>query len=1198
MYLKKIEVQGFKSFANKIVFDFHRGITGIVGPNGSGKSNVSDAVRWVLGEQSAKQLRGQNMQDVIFSGTELRKPQGYAFVAITMDNSDRTLTIDFDEVTISRRIYRSGESEYMINNSTCRLKDISELLYDTGIGREGYSIIGQGQVDKILSKKSEDRRELFDEAVGITKYKRRKELAQKKLENERANLLRIGDIIDELEKQTIPLKKQSDTAKRYLKIRDVLKKAESAVFVNEYDDLNLKLSKVDKYEIIAKEDMKQALEVHDELKTRYSELEEKVVQLEACIEEYRKKQAQENMTLHDNESKIELFKEQIKSEKANSEHINSRIINIENDISDKKALIRQYDEKLNRLLKTHEEADGMYKVSCKELEYADTELKDLSKLIEAAKDKMIAAIRQRADLYAQKQKYELILEQGRLKKSEAANKILLIKSEESAVVKRYEDEKRSLDKLILEMDETLSSIHGFEEEKKDCEKRAGIISTSLADMQKQFQTDTARLESMKNLAERYEGYGNSIRHVMDTRDRIGGIYGVVADIIELERKYETAIETALGSRIQNVVTDSEETAKALVEYLKKHKYGRATFLPLSAMQGKKVWNAANLLTEKGVIGIASSLVTTKESFKNVINYLLGRVLVIDNIENAVNFAKKYNYEYRLVTLEGEVINPGGAISGGAFKNENNLLGRKREIEELEKKTADSLKQYERFNEEFEAARQKLAGCKQNLRALNEKRQEQLINKSKTEVLLNSLYKKVEEIRKNSEGILEENLRFDEEINHAKQLEHELNETLKAWDEKNRDTENTDARNNEEFEHRKKLRDELVLKVNEFVLNISNIKQNIEYTKESLSRVKNEISLLESEKEGLDERIRCSFKNIEDKKRLIDVINVKISEIRKEADKTACMMESVFKEKNKKSDELKGLFGENDAASKRIAEIDKELLRLATGRERTQEKISELSSYMWNEYEITYQTACNLDYEDNSDLSFTDGKSLLESDKNTLKKHVEKLKSDIRALGSVNVNAIEDYRELSERYELMKTQHDDIVESEKSLVKIIDELDSGMRKRFMEKFKEIDSQFNKVFKELFGGGSGRLELEEGTDLLEADISIIAQPPGKKLQNMLQLSGGEKALTAISLLFAIQNLKPSPFALLDEIEAALDDSNVDRFAKYLHKLSPRTQFIVITHRRGTMVGSDRLYGITMQEKGVSTLVSVNLVENDLN
>lgn len=1185
MYLKKIEVQGFKSFANKIIFDFHRGITGIVGPNGSGKSNISDAVRWVLGEQSAKQLRGQNMQDVIFSGTELRKPLGYAFVAITMDNADRALTIDFDEVTISRHIYRSGESEYRINNSVCRLKDVSELLYDTGIGREGYSIIGQGQVDKILSKKSEDRRELFDEAAGITKYKRRKELAQKKLENERANLLRISDIVDELEKQVAPLKKQSDTAKQYLKLRNILKDTETLSFIIEYDGLEAKLSDTAKNEVIVKEDLAQAQEIHDKLKRRYIELEATVSGLEAELEIYRQKQVGENIKQQKNKSKIELLKEQINSEKINSEHINSRIINIDKDVQDKSRALEQYKNKSEQLIKDYAETEASHREAVDRLAEAEKDLKLLSQKIEAAKERIIASIQKRADLSSQQQKYELILEQGRIRKSEIANRILAVKSEESEFNAKYRHQKSLLNTLLTEIEAVLSEIHSREEDKKEYEKRISILSSSLSDMQRCFQTASARLESMKNIAERYEGYGNSIKQVMDTRDRLRGIHGVVADIITLDKQYETAVETALGGRIQNIVTDSEETAKILVEYLKKHKYGRATFLPLSAMKANRAWDAGKLLKERGVIGVASSLVHTEELFSGLINYLLGRIIVVDNIDNAISFAKKYHYEYRLVTLEGESINPGGAISGGAFKNESNLLGRKREIEELEAKTSDSLKKYENFYKELNTVRERLTLCKQNLKALNEKRQEQLLQKSKIEMLINSVDKNRDEIKAGLDQLLAENIKIDEEINQTGQLKYELSEVLKELEARDKTIEKASIEESAEFENRKMRREELALEVNRLVLNISSLKQNIDYAKENLTRLQNETAALNREKIRLSLGIGDSEKNIKNKNTEIERAEAEIMEAEKAEVKLLEKFKIISEERGLKAKELKSLFGENDAASKHIAELDKELLRLMTQKERIEERAAELSAYMWNEYEITYKSAREADYKPDK------------ADKTNLRKAVDGLKSDIKALGNININAIEDYREISERYELMKTQHEDIVQSENRLVQIIDELDTGMRKQFNEKFKEIAQQFNEVFKELFGGGSTRLEIEEAADILEADIGVVAQPPGKKLQNMLQLSGGEKALTAIALLFAIQNLKPSPFALLDEIEAALDDSNVDRFARYLHKLSDRTQFIVITHRRGTMVGSDRLYGITMQEKGVSTLVSVNLVENDL-
>ena len=1184
MYLKSIEVQGFKSFANKIVFEFHNGITGIVGPNGSGKSNVADAVRWVLGEQRVKQLRGASMQDVIFSGTEARKPQGFAYVAITLDNSDHQLAIDYDQVTVSRRIYRSGESEYRINGNACRLKDVNELFYDTGIGKEGYSIIGQGQIDKILSGKPEERRELFDEAAGIVKFKRRKAIAQKKLENERQNLIRVSDILSELEKQVGPLEKQSKTAREYLQLKGELKVYEVNLFLTESEALKVQLKEVKDREDMVSGHLEEVRGQSEKIRATYGVLDENLSLLDREIEENRSKKNQAGLRKGNLEGRINVLLEQIHTEKINAEHIASRIHAIEQETEDKKSQIEQYGKENQDLNVQAEESLKKQEQAEESLRREDEHIMLLDQKVESGKGSIIVTLNEKASLTARQQRYETMMEQVQMRRSEVAQKLLKTKSDESI----QEEQKKAEETRLKQIKEHLETLEDRQRETQvqieNLEQDLRRLNRNVNEQQQQYQADYSKLESLRNLAERYDGYGNSIRRVMEVRDRVRGIHGVVADIITTQKEYETAIETALGGSIQNIVTDSEATAKQLIEYLKKNKYGRATFLPLTSVGQKAGSVQETVLKEPGVIGPASSLVQADSRYQPLVRYLLGRVVVADHIDHAIALAKKFQYSLRIVTLDGELLSPGGSMTGGAFKNSSNLLGRKREIEELEKRCEKVMKQVERLQQELDINEGQLKEEREELERIKEERQKAYLNQNTVEHNIAQLEDKIQEIADSSVDLVLENRQLEEQILDIRKSQEELSSDVQGMEDENARINQEIEKWNGELEKARERREFLAKELSAVQLETAGLQQKYQFVLENVNRVREEMERLDREKKQLLEGGSGSDQVIEAKEKEISDIKEQISESLRQMEELDRQLEQKGKEKEEKTRQQKGLFEKREELSEQLGTLDKELFRLQSQQEKLDEKIEHHVDYMWSEYELTFSTAESL--RDPQLTSVPD-----------MKKQTERLKTAIKGLGNVNVNAIEDYREVSERYEFMKTQHEDLVQAEEALLKIIDELDTGMRRQFGEKFKEICREFDQVFRELFGGGHGSLELVEGEDILEAGIQIIAQPPGKKLQNMMQLSGGEKALTAIALLFAIQNLKPSPFCLLDEIEAALDDSNVDRFAGYLHKLTKYTQFIVITHRRGTMVAADRLYGITMQEKGVSTLVSVNLIEGDL-
>ncbi len=1183
MYFKSIEVQGFKSFANKIVFDFHNGITGIVGPNGSGKSNVADAVRWVLGEQRIKQLRGGNMQDVIFSGTELRKPLSYASVAITLDNSDHHLPIDYKEVTIARKLYRSGESEYLINGSICRLKDINELFYDTGIGKEGYSIIGQGQIDKILSGKPEERRELFDEAAGIVKFKRRKNMSVKKLEEERQNLVRVSDILSELEKQIGPLAKQSEVAKEYLKKKEALKTYDINMFLMETTRLKAELAAVEEKIAIAQNELQGVTEDYEKTKVEYEAIEVQIDNTDDELETARDQLNKTTLLKQQLEGQIELLKEQINTARMNDEHLEQRSKVIHDELKARETALSNLAEEKDALEIQLSETFSEEKAAERELLHLQSQISELSADIEVKKNQLIDLLNERSSTKAKSQKYTTMIEQVQVRRAELYQRLLIANSEnekDQKLKEEYEAELKRVSGIIIGLTGTVREI---EEEIKILQDEITNKTQQLQIKQKEYHREESRLESLKNMTERYDGYGNSIRKVMERRNIEKGILGVVADIIKVSKEYEVAVETALGGSIQNIVTDNEETAKRMISYLKQNKLGRATFLPLTSVNGSHKAQK-EVLSEKGVIGSASSLVQTEEKFKGLAENLLGRTIVVDHIDNAILLARKYRQTLRIVTLEGELLNPGGAMTGGAFKNTSNLLSRRREIEELEKTVHQLKEDLQQFGQEIESTKEKRTSLYAKIEEIKIDLQKEYVVQNTAKMNLNQIQNKMNESKNEIDYINAENEKIEQQIREMKEeqkeIQGELSESEEFENKLNASSQNLQSK----LEAAREKEDRKQLAKEKIHLSYAALEQRQQFNQENETRIHEEISKFNEElaqlkvnKGSAGTEIANKEEQIQDIQNTIDNSKELFEELGSEIQKLTAKKEALTKKQ-------KAFITKREDLSKRTSELDKELFRLTSRRDGYEEASDKHISYMWDEYEITYNRALEIRDESLTDLAF-------------MKKQIQMLKNEIKALGSVNVNSIEDYKSVSERYEFMKTQHDDLVEAESTLMKIIEELDTAMRKQFRERFEEICVEFDKVFKQLFGGGKGTLELMEDEDVLEAGIRIIAQPPGKKLQNMMQLSGGEKALTAISLLFAIQNLKPSPFCLLDEIEAALDDSNVDRFAKYLHKLTQHTQFIVITHRRGTMTAADRLYGITMQEKGVSTLISVDLLEKEL-
>ena len=1184
MYLKSIEVHGFKSFANRMNFEFHNGITGIVGPNGSGKSNVVDAVRWVFGEQSARQLRGGNMQDVIFAGTEHRRPQSFAEVAITMDNSDRHIDIDYEEVKITRRLYRSGESEYLINDHAARLKDINALFYDTGIGKEGYSIIGQNQIEKILSGKAEDRRELFDEAVGIVKFKRRKTQAVKKLEGEQQNLDRISDILHELTSRLGPLQKQSENAKVYLKKRDELKALDINLFLNETQETEDTLKDLTEKENLVSAELLETQKQYEEVRAEYDTLEEEIEALDARISETHEEGEKENLLRQELKGRIGILKEQIRTAMVNDEHDTVRRQAIAQEIEKRQADIASEDEassrlslELSALQKTENERRA-------ELSAIDSSLTENAGALEKTQGAEIDLLNDRASIKGKLQRYETMLEQIDIRKAEIIRRSLHFREEEveaTGVLEKAKAEKEAVSSEISDIkkrtEEAEAQVAAYQDKLTEANRR-------MDETQASFHRDSSKLESLKNLEEHYDGYGNGIRRVMEEKPNEPGIVGVVAELLTVDKKYEVAIETALGSKTRNIVTGDEQTAKRLINFLKKNRLGRATFLPLTSIQSPRRFEPQAALQETGVIGLASTLVKTDPGYEVLPGYLLGRTLVIDNIDHALAIGKKYRHGLNMVTLQGELFTPGGAITGGAFKSTSTLLGRRREIEELEGTTKKLMAESEALAKEIESARNHRNYFRNEIVKLHEELQAASIRLNTADMTMRQAQDRLNDNKLSASALDDENKEIANQIAQVNDNRAALDADLKGSF-GNEETLTEQARLLEEQAvELQKERQAKAEALREVQLKTQALSQQIAFGRSNVRRLTDEIKAFEAEDKELEANRNEISGSVEERQAKIRETE---DQIRSAEERYEALREAERELIDKKADlslKHKGFFDRREALSGDISRLDKEEVRLTSRMERLNEDREKKAAYLWEEYELTPSQARELE---DAELR----------ERTTLKKDVSGLKDEIKALGPVNVNAIEEYKEVSERHDFLSAQHEDLVQSIATINGIISELDTGMQKQFHEQFGKISREFNKVVVQMFGGGEGRLELKDDSEILETDIAIIVQPPGKKLQNINLLSGGERALTAIALLFAIQNLKPSPFCILDEIEASLDESNTERFAAYLRKLTKHTQFIVITHRRGTMAGADRLYGITMMEKGVSALVSVSLIEDKL-
>ena len=1186
MYLKSLELQGFKSFPEKIKLDFNKGITAVVGPNGSGKSNIADAVRWVLGEKSTKSLRGNKMEDIIFNGTENRKPLSFAEVSMIMDNSDKKLNLDYPEVTVTRRVYRSGESDYLLNGTKCRAKDILELFMDTGVGKEGYSIIGQGRIDEILSNKSEDRRMLFEEAAGIVKYRTRSFEASNKLAKERENLVRVNDIIATLESQVGPLEVQAEKAKKFISLSNKLKTVEVNRFVIEADRFENDIKEVEKTISQLGNDVLREHRQEEVLQKKRTSLKSDLSNVDLQYEENSNSIGEKRSQVEQKENDIKMCESEIQHFNENIERLNKNIDQNKKAIEDKKNESDALDAKIvaktleiERKNKAYEDKKSAYT----DLETKVTESEEMfNRFNSDIRDKMNRS----ADISSEISKINARLLQLKERKSTVTEDISVLQGQlkEKEIALAVEEQKIS--RIDNEIEKISNNIKNDNVTVTELSGKINDTKKKQLDMTKSIQDKQSRLRILSELENSYEGYYGGVKAVLSQRDRkvsgFEGICGAVGELITLDKKYETAIEIALGGAVQNIVAKNENDVKKAISYLKTNNKGRATFLPMTAIKPKTMNNKGDIFKNTGVIGIAKELISYDAQYENIMSSLLERVIIVDTIDNGIALSKKTNYSYKIVTLDGELFNVGGSMTGGSIsKRSTGIFSRGREIGELRENLKVLVSEYNELNSELDSMNNLIEESNKNLKSSNEMLQSLHINRTRS----------VAEVTKSKEYVDDYKTRIECSGSESEKLELTISEDEKQIKQYENDlaaiTAEINSVNEKIQEYQSKIqenrdiRESSIREINDLKLEINQINNEIYNFNYNKKRIETEVMELNTGIENFKSEISEYESQIDDKEKNKQSIFENAEQLKEEYTKFIKMQEELINYKNEVNKELDELEKSIQRQTETKNAIEKQLSRFEVRKEQLENERKNLYNNMWEEYEITYVVAKN--YE-KLDMSSED-----------LVKEERNLKNQMKALGNVNMNAVEEYAEISEKYQFLIKNRDDIKQSEEKLIGIIEQLNVLMEEQFREQFKVISDNFAETFKEMFGGGEASLKLSNDQDILNCGIDIIVQPPGKTLQNMMLLSGGEKALTAISLLFAILKMKPSPFCILDEIEAALDDANVNRYADYLKNFVDDTQFIVITHRKGTMEAADILYGVTMQEKGVSKLVSVKFDED---
>ena len=1179
MYLKRIELQGFKSFADKTVLEFMPGITTVIGPNGSGKSNISDAIRWVLGEQSMKSLRGNKTEDVIFAGTQNRKSLGFAEVSMVIDNSDNKLPIEYQEVTITRKLFRSGESGYYINKTPCRLKDVLELFMDTGIGKDGYSIIGQGKIDEILSNKSEERRHIFEEAAGIVKYRTRKEESEKKLEQTKLNLLRINDIITEIESNIEPTKAQAEKAKEFLRIRDELKSIEIGLFIHNIEEYKKKIEEITNNQDIyntqltrENERLSNYQELKEELKQAIDDITLKIEEMQNLGFENDKKKEQINSEINLNLEKISHNKENHERLDKEIEENNNKITELEeekNQKADKKTSLRENKEKYEKEL---EEKEAALKKITDSMSQKELEIEGKKKQVDDNTESKFEISNEISTLIANVDNSNERLKQVKQEITSNISEVDAARLNKSEIMKTFAE-------IESKRNTITSGLKKHEDKKKEIDTKLKDFDVKINQAESEIRIKDSRLKFLIETEKEKEGYINSVKAILKDCDKNAslkkGVHGVLANLISVPKEYEIALEMALGQSMQNIVTDSEEDAKKLVNHLRQFNLGRASFLPITSVKGKKL---EKLKQEKGVIGIASDLVKFDKKYENIVLNLLGRTVIVDNMDNAIPIARKNSYGFRIVTLEGDILNPSGAISGGSVSKKTvNILGRSREIADLKKEISSLEKKIAKFKDEKKEFENKNKETIEELSKLETELQEFEIvyatEKQKVVAIEDSVSKAEARLEKfrNEEKAINEQL----EIN--KNMQEELKAKIQELDAQSEELTKEITAFAEDNKDNQKQVDDLNFDITNLKISVSSFDESESSIEELVERIDLDIENTKKSSENKEEQKKQLLednKNLEDK---IEELKKTIEELTLDVSNSGNKVEELKKDRVAKNEKLSGVEDDILSQIEKIDDLKAQINKADVKLSKIEVEKEQIITKMWEEYELT----------PNDPGEYEKPKNVHE-----VQKRVNVLRQNMKDLGSVNIDSIEEYRKLKERYDFMSEQRLDLETTVSKLRAVIADMTETMKKQFSERFKQINKNFSEVFVELFGGGKAELRLTDADNVLESGIEIEVQPPGKKLQNMSLLSGGERAFTAIALLFAILKINPAPFCVLDEIEAALDDVNVYRFAEYLRKFSDNSQFLVITHRKGTMEVGNTVYGITMEENGVSKLLSLDL------
>ncbi|WP_270941937.1 chromosome segregation protein SMC [Romboutsia lituseburensis] len=1176
MYLKRLELKGFKSFPTKTDILFNEGITAIVGPNGSGKSNISDAVRWVLGEQSIKSLRGEKLEDVIFAGTDTKKAMNYCEVALTIDNSDNKLDLDFNEITIKRRAYRNGESSFFLNNKSCRLKDIKEILLDTGIGKDGYSIIEQGKVDEILSNNPANRRKVFDEACGISKFRYKKQEAEKNLRNTKENLERINDIYIEIENQLKPLFIQQEKANKYLEISEKLKTIEVNSYIREIEELEKELNEINKHSQLLENQLIETEKQKELAENGFNDTNKEIEDINESISKAQDYINSINSVISKKDSQINIINERIKNHKneierciKEAEEIKEKIKLNNNSLKELQDSKINNEDKINSLNKDIESLNKLNLNKKEEIDSINTELENL-------KDDIINILN---------------------KKQEASSKLSTLTANMNNINSRTE----TIDLDINEINKELSQKN---EHLKECNQNFDSKNINLKKIKNIYEENIVQLKELNELSENLdkniqdnkyslnnynskltvyvemenhnEGFNKGVKEVLKNKS-LRGIHGALGQVISVSREYEKAIESALGAYMQNIITDDENSAKMAINYLKQNNLGRVTFLPLSIIKPNKI-NLNNIKSNTSCIGVASDLLSYDEKYKSILENILGRTIVIDTIDNGIKFAKETGHKYKVVTLEGEILNPGGSLTGGSFRTNANILSRKRLISEYSEKIKIKeneiktlLSKKEEYNEKISSLKNNISDLELDIKEIDKDIiiQGSKINRIEDEIKvfkqnLNKLQNEKNGLKLNQNITIERTNSVKEEIdslenNHKTNKDRILKLTTQVK-ESSGTYENDKVKHdslNLELAKYNQVYENLLSEINrinneniELELKLNNTDEVLKQQQRETSKLEENIIIEQTEKVSLNKQLGDNIRNLENKKVVKESLKQKLEDTNKDV----------------------------KTINRQHMDLKESLFKVQGKLDRLKATIDTYTNKLFENYEMTIEEA----------LIIKD--DLIDIDKKLL----ESLKREIRSLGHVNIDSIKEYEEVKERYDFYSEQKQDLEQSIEAIEKLISDLEKNMKSEFKVKFKEINENFKYVYKRLFGGGYGELTILDEQNILESDIEITAQPPGKKMKNLNLLSGGEKALTAISILFSILIAKPTPFCILDEIEAPLDDANIFRFGEFLKELSKDTQFISVTHRRGTMEASDYIYGVTMQEKAISKVLSLKLNE----